>query len=159
MRVKINNEHIAKLSDEKTVLEKNIVEERLRKSETAAIIKSEISDLEKQIVQNLKETLNVYDKSEEVETSSTPPDSSKKLLNFLISKKEGDLECPICLVTATVPIYSCHESHLICNTCRPKVTECPECRVEYKDKEQYKRHRYAERMVEELDMLRRELLQ
>ena len=84
------------------------------------------------------------------------PDPSKKLLNFLIAKKEAELECPVCLVTASVPIYSCPESHLICNICRPKVTECPECRVKYKDKEKPRRHRYAERMLEELNMLKKE---
>ena len=80
------------------------------------------------------------------------------MLNLLIEQKEKDLECPVCLVTATVPIYSCPESHLICSHCRPRVTECPECRVEYKDKQPGRRHRYAERMVEELSMLKRELM-
>ena len=86
-------------------------------------------------------------------------DPRKELLNFLIKQKEKDLECPVCFLTATVPIYSCPESHLICSACRPRVADCPECRLVYKDKQPTSRHRYAEKMVEELNMLRRELSQ
>jgi len=89
---------------------------------------------------------------------STPSeDPRKELLNFLIEQKEKDLACPVCLVTVMVPVYSCLESHLICSACRHRVAKCPECRVVYKDKQPTRRHRYAERMLEELTMLRGEL--
>ena len=67
------------------------------------------------------------------------------------------LECPVCLETAEGDIYSCQEQHLICSTCRPKVTECPECRVAYKFP--LRRHRYAEKTAVELRKLREELSQ
>merc|ERR1712096_263142 len=88
------------------------------------VLKADIKDIEEQItamgVSGTKET--------------TKEDS--KLLDFLTSsilEKENDLECPVCLETATIPIYRCPESHLICSSCRPKVVECPECRLEYGD--------------------------
>ena len=78
-------------------------------------------------------------------------------LNNSIIEKERGLECPVCLFAATTPIYMCQESHLICSTCRPKVTRCPECSVELRDEGQPRRHRYAEMMVEELGKLRNEM--
>ena len=38
-----------------------------------------------------------------------------------IEVKERELECPICLEVAAVPIFMCDESHHICSSCRPKV--------------------------------------
>jgi len=55
---------------------------------------------------------------------------------------ESHLECPVCLETASSPIYQCQESHLICDSCRPQVASCPECRITYKGPKQ--RNRYAE---------------
>ena len=105
-----------------------------------------------------EQAVNNQQKPEDV-LNEVAEDPRKELLDFLIKQKETDLECPVCFVTATVPIYSCLESHLICSACRPRVTECPECRVVYKDKQPTNRHRYAEKMVEELNMLRGELSQ
>ena len=84
----------------------------------------------------------------------------KKRLIFLsnsIAEKDMGLECPVCLLPDTILIFMCQESHLICSTCRPKVTRCPECRVELRDEGQPRRHRYAEMMVEDLDKLRNEM--
>ena len=74
-----------------------------------------------------------------------------------IEEKETDLECPVCLEVAEVPIYSCHESHVICNSCMPMLTSCPVCRQSLKGKGKPRRHRYAEKSADELKMLREEL--
>ena len=47
--------------------------------------------------------------------------------------------------------------HLICSSCRPKVKECPECRVAYQGPP--RRHRYAEKTAEELKKLKEEFAQ
>ena len=79
------------------------------------------------------------------------------LLKNSIKDKETDLECPVCFEVAEVPIYSCHESHVICNSCLPKLTSCPACRQSLQGKGKPKRHRYAEKSAEELKRLREEL--
>ena len=144
-KVQSNEEKIAKLSEKKMRLDKFIDKEVQERTEIARILEAEINLLEEKIANNRQ----LSDKREK-ETISIP-DLKRDLLKFLIEKKEKELECPVCLVPATVPIFSCPERHLICSSCRPKVTACPECRVEYKDKSQHKRHRYAERMAEELN--------
>ena len=74
-----------------------------------------------------------------------------------IEEKEKDLECPVCLDMAQVPIYMCEEQHVICSGCRmsDKVDKCPMCRLEYSGKP--RRHRYAEKNLEDLVKLREEL--
>jgi len=81
-----------------------------------------------------------------------------RMVEFLInsiSKKEKDLECPVCFEISTVPIFCCAESHLICSTCRPKLSMCPECRMEYRDPP--KVHRFAEKAAQEVEELKKEL--
>lgn len=38
------------------------------------------------------------------------------------------LECPICIRIALPPIMQCRNGHVICNSCRNKVRDCPVCR-------------------------------
>jgi len=59
------------------------------------------------------------------------------------------------LEVADVPIYRCSKEHLICSSCRSKITVCPECRVEFRGPPE--RYRYAERTVEEIQRLRQQL--
>ena len=80
---------------------------------------------------------------------------NRELLQFIddqIVEKEKELMCPVCLEVACSPIFMCSEQHLICSTCRPKLSNCPECRVVYTGKN--RRHRYAEKTAEELERLR-----
>ena len=76
---------------------------------------------------------------------------SSPLLRFLnesITRKEKELECPVCFEVAQQPIFKRSESHLICCDCQPKLEKCPECRIKYNTPP--KIHRYAIQMVEEL---------
>ena len=75
-----------------------------------------------------------------------------KFIDDQISEKEKELECPVCLEVACSPIFMCSDQHLICSTCRPKLSNCPECRGRYRGKN--KRHRYAEKTAEELKRLK-----
>ena len=82
---------------------------------------------------------------------------------------EEELECPVCLEVATAaPIYKCPDDHLLCRCtvrsfdpyftmfccriCRPKLSECPQCRVSLGLS--LKRLRGAERQAERLLALR-----
>ena len=74
-----------------------------------------------------------------------------------INDKEKELECPVCLEIAQVPIFMCEEQHVICSGCRmsDKVDRCPMCRVEYSGRP--RRHRYAEKSLEDLVKMKEEL--
>ena len=45
------------------------------------------------------------------------------IYNRRIEAKEKEVECPMCLVPASVPIYMCEDHHLICSGCIHKVQE------------------------------------
>ena len=48
-----------------------------------------------------------------------------QLLEYIdhkILEKEEELQCPVCLETASVPIYMCSEQHLVCSVCRPQIS-------------------------------------
>ena len=47
-----------------------------------------------------------------------------QLLEYIdhkILEKEEELQCLVCLETASVPIYMCSEQHLVCRVCRPRI--------------------------------------
>ena len=49
-------------------------------------------------------------------STSVPENEQSELLNYLqesLKDKEKELECPVCLETAEVPIFMCSEMHLI----------------------------------------------
>lgn len=37
-------------------------------------------------------------------------------------------ECPVCMDYMVPPYLQCQSGHLLCSTCRPKVSCCPSCR-------------------------------
>ena len=40
-----------------------------------------------------------------------------------------DLQCPVCLkIPRTTPIFQCEQGHILCNTCHPRLHDCPVCR-------------------------------
>ena len=81
------------------------------------------------------------------------------VIDFLIKsieEKEAELACPVCYETAVAPIFiMCQQMHLVCSSCQPRVTSCPECREPYQRPP--RRHRYAERDAAELENMREEL--
>ena len=98
------------------------------------------------------ETVHKFDRSNSVEKNG-------KLIDFMaksIEKKEAELECPVCFEVANAPIFMCQQQHLICSSCQPRVTSCPECREKYHGPP--RRHRYAERDAEELKKMKDDLV-
>lgn len=101
----------------------------------------------------LKVAEEAFDKEHAEETVVVG--EANPLLDFLtetIETKSGELECPVCFEEAFSPIYSCHRGHLICSSCRPRVSDCPECRQPLG--REWLRHRFAEKTAEELKRLR-----
>ena len=127
-------------------------------------MKSEINDLKNNFESNLKTVDILMREGIEAEKDFEPAEN-QRLISFLtksieekeaaIREKESDLECPVCLETAGGEIFCCVEQHLVCSQCRPRVVECPQCRQPYPPTPL--RHRYAEKMVGELERLRKEL--
>ena len=62
------------------------------------------------------------------------PNAKNKTEITFESLKE-DLDCPVCYdVPESLPIYQCTQGHIICNSCYPKLNNCPVCRVNLKSK-------------------------
>eukprot|EP00092_Neocalanus_flemingeri_P093840 GFUD01119307.1.p1 GENE.GFUD01119307.1~~GFUD01119307.1.p1 ORF type:complete len:287 (+),score=120.67 GFUD01119307.1:63-923(+) len=113
-----------------------------------------------------KEWTSLYLKKNNIELKlkrfkevSLAKDETRRTLQRFIKEKEEDVECPVCLEEAAPPIFSCKEMHIICCSCREQVVtmgnRCPVCRVKYgKNKV---RHRFAEKICEELRRMRKEL--
>ena len=57
----------------------------------------------------------------EVKIAKNPYQQLFDSIDKKIGVKERELECPVCLDIASVPIFMCDESHLICSSCYPKV--------------------------------------
>jgi len=108
----------------------------------------------------LEKDLDEYAKTSKKILEKVEPESRRKeagLIEFMtkcIKEKEETLRCPVCLETAKAPIFMCQQMHLICSSCRRRLSVCPECRQRYIG---HQRHRYAERDAEELIKLRDEL--
>ena len=137
--------------------------------ETLKQKKKELLDIEKSIKKLDKEKKSLLDKSKATLDDITsledqltklklkPQAENSNLTSFLvkaIEQKRAELACPVCLETAETPIFMCQQQHLICSSCQPRVTSCPECREAY---QRPRRHRYAERDVEELKKMQEEL--
>ena len=117
-------------------------------------IKEKIRNLRKEL-NNVKIKQAEYNRSKKVNIVIDGPNIP--LLEYISKKieaKEEELGCPVCFELASEPIFMCSEEHLVCSTCRPKLSQCPQCRKVYK--KGFKRHRHAEKAAEELGVLYRE---
>ncbi|XP_022257053.1 E3 ubiquitin-protein ligase Siah1-like isoform X2 [Limulus polyphemus] len=54
-------------------------------------------------------------------TVMTAPSSASDLVSLF--------ECPVCFEFVLPPILQCQNGHLVCSTCRQKITCCPTCRA------------------------------
>ena len=112
--IKVDNMLVEHHCDKKAKLEKIIESKVRRKTDAKTSLQKAIINLEEKLVENLKETMSVYEnKPESKSLVPAPSNPNQQLLDRLIARKEKDFECPVCLITATVSIYSCPESHLI----------------------------------------------
>ena len=125
-----------------------------------------------QAMERPRERVDSQENLKKRKTKSFNEPENVKLLDYIndqIEANEKELECPVCLEVASVPIFRCEELHIICLDCRPKVKKknnptdltrlflevstCPECRRPYPRKAL--RHQYAERAAEELEELKK----
>merc|ERR1711892_325326 len=152
------DEQVDKMEKKRKKLEKYMESEMTKVTGEGEVIKDDIDKLKDKLTSNIKATEDLANSEiPKTEVVNPPKENTSRLLDFMatsIKEKENDLECPVCFETADVPIFMCSEMHLICSLCKPKIRECPECRVPYTGAP--KRHRYAEKTAEELKKLRKE---
>ena len=61
---------------------------------------------------------------------SNGPKNTKEKTQVSFESLKEDLECPVCMeVPTSLPIYQCLKGHIICNSCYPKLYNCPVCRI------------------------------
>jgi len=153
-------------------LEEEIEQKRLKLAQVEEEIIGEEKELSEMDIQDQR-LMDLQDKSRmeaekdttlihELENDIKSMTYSNELREYLkenISKKKGDLECPICFEIAMPPIYRCSQFHLICSTCRSKVDKCGECREPYGqgNRDGYLRHRFAENSSEDLKYMEEKL--
>jgi len=152
-------DQIEKIEKKRKKLEKHIELEMNSMKKDGEKIQESIEKLGSSLSENYRkaENLAILETPKAV-AEPKPKENTSRVTEFLvqsIKEKEADLECPVCFESADVPIFMCAEMHLICNRCRPKVRECPECRLPYTGAA--KRHRFAEKTAGELGKLRKEL--
>ena len=106
------------------------------------------------------ETKNGSESSEENQRKTSKKyKTDVTLLEYLqssLAEKEKDLECPVCLEPATAPIYMCGEMHMICLTCKPRLSQCPQCRSKVGFRGEVRRHRYAEKIAQEVERIKQQ---
>ena len=88
----------------------------------------------------------------------TPNNSHVQFLLNTIARKKNDLQCPVCLEEASLPIFGCSQFHLICAVCMSSemLLNCPTCREEF-PAGRLRINRFAEERAEDLRQLRIEL--
>ena len=112
-----------------------VEKERSKAKENEVKISEEIQILREKIKNiKTKEVSNMHRNDPDEKPEKPDDETSSKLQEFFLKsmkEKESLLECPVCLETAVSPIFSCSKQHLICSSCRPKLKQCPECRIPY----------------------------
>ena len=146
---KNDDKKIQKYENKKSKVESDFDTKLRIQREKGKSIKNEILYLERKLEETEKSTQNFPDT---IKPSFEPNEDFLKFIDNQISEKEKELECPVCLEVACSPIFMCSEQHLICSNCRPKLSNCPECREVYTGR--HRRHRYAEKTAEELERLK-----
>jgi len=118
------------------VNETNLGEINVSKTNTKLLKKLGILENETPPPSPVLEPCNIIVSNEVNETNSsidTAEAKLKSLVRFLsdhISSKESSIECPVCYTLPTPPIYRCPNSHIICNSCLPRLArKCPTCRT------------------------------
>ena len=128
-------EKIEKIKKKRERFEMYVGKEMSKAKNNEVKISEEIQILREKIKNaKTKEVSNMQRNELSEEPKKLVDETSSKYREFLLKsmkKKESQLECPVCLETAVSPIFSCSKQHLICSSCRPKLKQCPECRIPY----------------------------
>ena len=134
----------------KEQLEKETAELKMKREESKESSVANIRNLTAKLEKVQTEVKKVR-KDLDLAEGRTEKEEHLDLESFMarqIQELREELECPVCLeVTSKAPIYKCSDDHLICRfflalcqkksqqfdsrQCRPKLSECPQCREVY----------------------------
>ena len=117
-KVDEKNEALKQLQKKKQVLQESIPKKIIKFEEQMEELGSSLK--------GLKSKLFEYNKAKnQKQVKIVESGQNLPLLEYIdkkIEAKEEELECPVCFERASAPIYMCSEEHIVCSTCRPKVT-------------------------------------
>ncbi|CAG9824087.1 unnamed protein product [Phaedon cochleariae] len=57
------------------------------------------------------------------------PKNDVNIVDECLEKFKKQLQCPICMEYMIGKIYNCEKGHVLCDTCKLQLTECPSCRA------------------------------
>ncbi|CAG9824089.1 unnamed protein product [Phaedon cochleariae] len=75
---------------------------------------------------------NEYKDNNKASDTATVVDIPKNDMNIVdesLEKLKKQLQCPICMEYMIGKIYNCEKGHVLCDTCKLQLTECPSCRA------------------------------
>ncbi|XP_044258658.1 uncharacterized protein LOC123007426 [Tribolium madens] len=75
-------------------------------------------------------TIQIFDEKK----ISNPKKKPNPEINF---EMLSELECPVCLHYIIPPIFQCVTGHSICGTCKEQITQCPICREDIKNTQNF----------------------
>jgi len=142
--------------DISTQIEKETLK-RMRKSEELGSLRNKISKLEEQMEETFVVASDRLEKENEnlVKATTEKDQAIREFLNATILEKESLLECPVCFLTASPPIYKCTKEHLICCQCFPRMNnKCPTCRTGFSRNRSDNVFRFAEENWKELQKMK-----
>ena len=110
------------LKTQKVAFEKFVQDQNKEQRSLTDKHRMEIEEFERTSLNNKKRQNELQTNIQKHLNLSATPDSSSDIP-----------ECPVCLEDMKPPlkVFTCRNGHLVCSTCRPKVSLCTNCREEY----------------------------
>merc|ERR1719154_784832 len=142
-----------KMHANKQIHEKTVI--RMHKREELRRLRVKIEKLKEKMEETFLVASDRLEKEKDdlVKANLVKDQAIREFLNDSILEKESLLECPVCLHTASPPIFKCTKEHLVCGKCFPRVnSKCPTCRSGFASSDNV--YRLAEENWRELQKLK-----
>ncbi|CAH1176966.1 unnamed protein product [Phaedon cochleariae] len=96
-----------------------------------AVLKPLLGELSKIKVDITIVSKNEYKDNNKASDTATVdiPKNDVNIVDECLEKFKKQLQCPICMEYMIGKIYNCEKGHVLCDTCKLQLTECPSCRA------------------------------